>query len=144
MSRKHRRGSLLRAAGEVGPGPPDRTGQPDHKAEAGADPGSRDTSGVYEPGQAVRWKRPGGARWRYGRLGNDPIESDGGLRIYENHNGAARTLRPSQVQRLVRGPRGGQQWQPCEPEPTATAPSAMERLEQAVARTAAGPEGLSL
>jgi hypothetical protein len=66
------------------------------------------------PGQKVRWKRRG--RWRYGHLGDPPVEADGGLRVYDDDfNGAARTLRRSEVERLERGPRGGRRWLPCDP-----------------------------
>jgi hypothetical protein len=149
LSSNHRTRSLLRAAGEAGPAPPrpapDRTGQPDRDpATARPARGPGDGGGVYEPGQAVRWKRPGGSRWRYGHLGDDPVEADGGLRVYEDHNGAARTLRPSQVQRLVRGPRGGQRWQPCEPTPPPPGPTPLERLQHAAARNATAPKGMGL
>lgn len=73
----------------------------------------------YEPGQRVRWKR--GGRWRYGHVGADVHERDGSLRVYDDTTGAARALRAGDVQRLVRGPRGGARWECCEPEPVARA-----------------------
>jgi hypothetical protein len=67
----------------------------------------------YEAGERVRWKQ--GGRWRYGHLGAGIRERDGSLRIYDDTTGAARTLRPGDVQRFVRGPRGGGRWEFCEP-----------------------------
>lgn len=73
--------------------------------------------GDYEPGERVRWKQ--GGRWRYGRVGAGIRERDGSLRVYDEVTGAARALRTSDVQRFVRGPRGGGRWQPGEPDPLA-------------------------
>jgi hypothetical protein len=73
------------------------------------------------PGQQVRWKR--GARWHFGHLGDPPFERDGSLRVFEKRNGAARALRPTTVQLLVRGPRGGLRWVPFEPAGTASRPA---------------------
>ena len=58
--------------------------------------------------QEVRWKYRG--RWRHGHLGDPPVERDGCLRVFDDYNGAARTLRPEQLQARVRGPRGGLRW----------------------------------
>lgn len=150
MSGSQRGRALLRAGGRPPPDPPEpdeaRTCQPDHQdPSTSTTSGSRDGPGPYEPGQPVRWKRPGGSRWRYGHLGEDPVEPDGGLRVYEEHSGAARTLRPSQVQRLVEGPRGGRRWQPCEPTSAQMAlsqrdPSGKSGLKAAVE----APTGLAL
>lgn len=63
----------------------------------------------YEAGQPVRWKQRG-KRWRYGHLGDPPVERDGNLRVFEEGSGSARTLRPGAVERQVRGPRGGRRW----------------------------------
>lgn len=68
--------------------------------------GEHDT---YEAGQRVRWKQRG-QRWRYGHLGDPPVERDGNLRVFEDGSGSARTLRPGGVERQVRGPRGGRRW----------------------------------
>jgi hypothetical protein len=67
----------------------------------------------YEAGERVRWKQ--GGRWRYGHLGASVRERDGSLRVYDDTTGAARALRAGDVQRFVRGPRGGRRWEPCEP-----------------------------
>lgn len=68
-----------------------------------------------DAGQEVRWKQQGRSRWRYGHLGDPPVAPDGSLTVYDHDfNGGARALRPGQVQRLVRGPRGGRQWVSCQ------------------------------
>ncbi len=67
-----------------------------------------------EPGQRVRWKK--GSRWRYGHLGPQPLADDGSLYVFEEFNGGARALRPTGIELLVKGPRGGRRWVPCTPE----------------------------
>jgi hypothetical protein len=65
-----------------------------------------------EAGVDVRWKQRG--RWRHGKLGDPPLGRDGSLRVYDDFNGAERSLRPAFVQLLTRGPRGGRCWVSCQ------------------------------
>lgn len=68
----------------------------------------------YSAGQEVRWKQR--SRWRHGHLADPPMASDGSLNVYDDDfNGGARTLRAADVERLVRGPRGGRRWVACAP-----------------------------
>jgi hypothetical protein len=111
-----------------------------------------------DAGQEVRWKQQGRSRWRYGHLGDPPVAPDGSLTVYDHDfNGGARALRPGEVQRLVRGPRGGRRWVSCQldggPLPPVAGgpvrPTAADRLDRSATATANGRsvrahEGLGL
>lgn len=60
----------------------------------------------------VRWRPHGRHCWRYGRVAG--TGSDGSLLVYDT-DGAARNLRPENVEYQVRGPRGGKHWEPVQP-----------------------------
>jgi len=83
---------------------------------------ARDATGepaAFEAAEPVRWKRRS-RNWRYGRLADPPLERDGSLRVVQDSTGATRSLRPSELERQVRGPRGALKWAPCQPTDTPT------------------------
>jgi hypothetical protein len=61
------------------------------------------------PGDRVRWRPPGGGRWRYGDV--RVRERDGSVGVTED-GGAARSLRVEQLEVRSEGARGGEHWEP--------------------------------
>lgn len=60
--------------------------------------------------QRVRWKE--GTGWRTGRLVIDLITPKGELRVTDDRTGQDHRIAAGELQRLVRGPRGGKHWKP--------------------------------
>jgi hypothetical protein len=124
--------------------PPDANVTPTSRSQRGATaPDATGEPPVFEAGEPVRWRRRT-RNWRYGRLTDPPLERDGSLRVVEDSTGATRSLRPSELERQVRGPRGALKWAPCQPIDTPTKPvqRGTDGVTPPPARTAQTTQGL--
>jgi hypothetical protein len=92
--------------------------------------------GDFDPGQRVRWKQ--GKRWRYGHLGDGVLARDGSLCVYDDTTGAARSLRVTDLERQVRGPRGGRRWEAYGDAAPASAPAPAAQAAPGDARVLVG------
>lgn len=64
------------------------------------------------PGETVRWRSTGGARWRMGKVARR--ERDGSIGVTDAR-GALRSLAVERLEVRCSGPRGGTAWEPlCE------------------------------
>lgn len=61
------------------------------------------------PGEAVRWRRRGGAHWQVGTL--ERLERDGSLGV-RDEKGASRALKPDVLEVRTVGARGAAGWEP--------------------------------
>ena len=62
-----------------------------------------------EPGETVRWRSAGGARWQTGRVARR--ERDGSIGVTDSR-GALRSLPVERLEVQCSGPRGGAAWEP--------------------------------
>jgi len=62
-----------------------------------------------EPGETVRWRSAGGARWQTGRVARR--ERDGSIGVTDGR-GALRSLLVERIEVRRDGPRGGAGWEP--------------------------------
>jgi len=62
------------------------------------------------PGMTVRFRRPGGTRWRSGTV--ERVEKDGSLGL-RDAKGAARAIPLELVEVATVGPRGARTWEPA-------------------------------